>query len=164
MSTWSDTALSSRVRRFEEEDVSGMSQVIGTLKEKVSKGRAYLGGEIATFGYQGPVSIVPAAKRSDRSPDFTVYLANDQGVVFVGGSAWLQRFSTGGSDYLSLSLQAPGLFDRPLRVAAFRKDEGDEATTGIKGEGVEWNIVWSPQGVGRKPAGPAVAVDDEIPF
>lgn len=116
--------------------------------EHAKAGRIFK-GDLTLPDYDGQARLVPAAKRTDKSPDFIVEAPGPRGTPIQIGAAWTKQADETGLHYLSLTFQAPG---RPTIYAAMfpEDDTGQDrkATNFDKGvpllPGRVWNVTWTP--------------------
>lgn len=85
-----------------------------------TKTRDGYSGEIRTLAFIIPVVLLPADKRTDKSPDYRIMCRN----VEVG-AAW-EKTADNGNEYVSLKLDDPS-FPAPLFVNLVKTETGFEA-------------------------------------
>lgn len=154
-----------------------MSREIGTLEvKKDAKGALYMGGTIESPDYSGKVSLQPAEKTADASPDYRIYGVDMRtGEIAEIGAAWVKTPKAGGDQFLSVSIDHP-IFSGAFYCAAFRVDDpGKEpkpdapvrsALPEKLKAGERWRFIWSRPRGGQIGGGRSVgaSIGDRIPF
>ena len=121
-----------------------MAQHCGYLKfiEAEGDNPAYYQGALDLELVSGSCYLVPREKRSPQSPDWTLKVQRNAGMIEFG-VAWTKDMKTGGT-MLSITIDAPSL-QAPIYVAAFPRDQqpGDGVTM--------YDIQWSRPKYGTPP-------------
>ena len=106
---------------------------VGTLTAKPD---GAMTGRIRTRLLNLRIALLPAEKRGDSSPDFTVLEELADGATVEIGGAWKRTAERSGR-YLSIALDDPS-FPAPLNCSAFPQNSGDG-----------WDVVWTRPREGR---------------
>ena len=93
-------------------------------------------GTIRTLNVTATLTIAPAAKQSDKSPDFRIYAGNGQ--RYEVGAGWSQIAKQSNETYLNLRIGAPEFGPNWLRARLVKLETPQE-------DGATHMALWEPR-------------------